>query len=158
MRSRVARGGFWDDPDLGSLSAGTRLVFFGLWCLSDREGRLEDDARRIKARTFPYQAEANVEAALLRLADAGLIVRYEAAGGHYIAIPRFLAWTTVYEKEPESILPAPAKQAPTKTLPSDNANTRTRTRADTEEGAPEPTPALDPLCRSALASLPEIEW
>ena len=52
---------FFDDPAVADLSPHARLFFIGLWLHADREGCLEDDMRRLKAKIFPYD-EVNCEA------------------------------------------------------------------------------------------------
>ena len=47
-RARNIKPGFFDNETLGELPALTRLLFIGLWCLADREGRLQDRPKRIK--------------------------------------------------------------------------------------------------------------
>ncbi|HGL4641597.1 TPA: hypothetical protein ACKFAW_004883, partial [Enterobacter hormaechei] len=67
------------NEDLAELDPLARLLFIYLWMLADREGRLEDRPKRIKAEALPYD---NVDADLMLddLAKAGFIHRYEAAG------------------------------------------------------------------------------
>jgi len=53
-RIRMIKPEFFDDPDIGDLSPLARLFFIGLWTQADKEGRLPEDLRRLKARIFPY--------------------------------------------------------------------------------------------------------
>ena len=85
-RIRSLKIGFFTNEVLCELSPWHRLLFAGLWILSDREGRLEDRPRRIKATLFPYD-EINVDKLLTDLADSGFVVRYAVDAVAYLAIP-----------------------------------------------------------------------
>jgi len=54
MRSRNLNLSFFKNEQIGSLPFADRLLFQGLWCLSDREGYFEIRPRRIAAEIFPY--------------------------------------------------------------------------------------------------------
>jgi hypothetical protein len=83
------------------------LLFEGLWCLADREGRLEDRPKRIKAEIFPYfDPKPNVETLLCNLQEAGFIKRY-SAGGNYIQIINFLKHQNPHYLESPSQIPPP---------------------------------------------------
>lgn len=53
-RIRYLKPEFFSDEDLAELPFETRLTFAGLWCFADREGRLEDRPKFLKAMIFPY--------------------------------------------------------------------------------------------------------
>lgn len=61
MRARNIKPGFWENEDLGEMSIAGRQLFIGLWCLADREGRLEDRPRKIKGNLFRFDGEIPVE-------------------------------------------------------------------------------------------------
>src|SRR5579872_5132591 len=82
-----------------------RLLFQGLWCLADREGRLEDRPTQIKLLIFPND-RVKVDELLNELASQHLIVRYEAGGHRCIWIPRFRENQNPHPHEAESALPA----------------------------------------------------
>lgn len=108
MRARLLKPGFFDDPKLGQLPIGARLLFAGLWCLADREGRLMDIPRRIAAEVFPHdEIEEDVTRWLAELAATGHIIRYEDGGIKCIYIQRFKAHQNVHPGECKSRLPAP---------------------------------------------------
>ena len=54
-RARLLKPGFFRNEMLAELPHATRLLFAGLWLISDREGRLEDRPKRIGADIFPYE-------------------------------------------------------------------------------------------------------
>ena len=59
-RIRYLKPCFFKDEDIASLPHQTRLLYQGLWVLADKEGRLEDRPKRIKAEIFPYE-EIDIE-------------------------------------------------------------------------------------------------
>lgn len=107
-RARTIKPGFFTNDTLGSLPPVVRLLFAGLWTISDRNGRLEDRPVRIKALLLPYDS-VNVNKALTTLADSGFIVRYQLDGAKYIEIANFRKHQTPHLKEGESTIPAPDK-------------------------------------------------
>jgi hypothetical protein len=54
MRSRNVKPGFFKNDLLATIHPLGRILFIGLWCLSDREGRLEERPKKIKAEVLPY--------------------------------------------------------------------------------------------------------
>ena len=58
------------------MTAMYRLLFIGLWTQADREGRLEDRPKRIKAELFPYD-NIDIDKGLNELQAKGFIVRYK---------------------------------------------------------------------------------
>jgi hypothetical protein len=84
-----------------------RLLALMLPVLADREGRLQDNAVKIRAQVFPHEPGVNIEKALEALASRGKIVRYGAAGGRYIAICDFQETQLPHPKEKPSRIPPP---------------------------------------------------
>lgn len=78
--------GFFKNEQLAELSPWHRLCFQGLWGCADREGRLQDRPRRLKAEIFPYD-DLDVNQLLWDLMRAGFIVRYQSGGHPYVWIP-----------------------------------------------------------------------
>ena len=110
MRARNIKPGFFKSEGLALCSPAARLLFIGLWCMADRDGRLEDRPLRIKAELFPYD-NSNVEKLLNELADKkdcdgtpSFIVRY-GQQKKYIQILHFLSHQTPHFKEKESEIP-----------------------------------------------------
>ena len=110
-RARLIKPTFFTNEHLADIPAHGRLLFVGLWTIADREGRLEDRPKRIKAELFPYENVA-VEPLLKKLESSGFIVRYEAGGKSLIAIPSFNKHQTPHHREPSSLLPAPGEPRP----------------------------------------------
>lgn len=105
-RIRNIKPSFFLNDDLAALSPLTRLAYAGLWCLADREGRLEDRPLRIKPQVLPYDV-ADMDQLLDELARAKFIVRYEVAGERYIEVANFLKHQSPHAKEAASTIPAP---------------------------------------------------
>jgi len=53
-RIRYLKPDFFKDEDIAALPFWIRILYTGLWVMADKEGRLEDRPRRIKAEIFPY--------------------------------------------------------------------------------------------------------
>lgn len=108
-RARNIKPGFFDNEILGELPALTRLLFIGLWCLADREGRLQDRPKRIKKELLGYDdvTADDVDTMLQQLNDNGFIQRYEIAGEQYIQVTNFLKHQNPHCKEQASVIPAP---------------------------------------------------
>jgi hypothetical protein len=104
MRARGIKPAFFKNEVLAEIPAWKRLLFIGLWCLADREGRLENRPLRIKAELFPYGSE-DVRKGIRRLQDAGFLTTYEAGGVGYIEIANFKRHQNPHKQEPPSRIP-----------------------------------------------------
>lgn len=107
MRARSIKPGFFKNEDLAELPFATRILFTGLWCMADREGRMEDRPKRIKADVFPYD-DVDVNAALNDLEKAGFITRYSHGETSYIQVLAFAKHQNPHCREGASTIPAPA--------------------------------------------------
>ncbi|MBJ2216405.1 DnaT-like ssDNA-binding domain-containing protein [Pseudomonas sp. MF7453] len=103
-RARNVKPGLFSNELLVELPAFDRLMFIGLWCLADREGRLEDRVKRIKIELLPCD-DYDVDAGLNRLASAGFISRYQVAGQSVIEIVNFQKHQSPHGSEKDSTLP-----------------------------------------------------
>lgn len=119
-RSRNIKPGFFTNDVLAEVHPLGRLLFIALWTMADREGRLEDRPKRIKAEALPYD-ECDADVLLTDLQEHGFITRYEASGQRFIQILAFAKHQNPHVKEPPSSIPAPdmsgasTVQAPDKT-------------------------------------------
>lgn len=105
-RARNIKPGLYKNEDLAECSIWARYIFPGLWMLADREGRLEDRPKRIKAELLPFDTK-DVEPLLAELMSAGFIVRYEVDGVRYIQISKFSEHQTPHVREQASTFPSP---------------------------------------------------
>lgn len=104
-RARNIKHGFFTNDKLAECSPLARILFAGLWTIADREGRLEDRPRRIKAELLPYD-DCSGDELLSQLANAGFIQRYTVGGSAYIQIINFLKHQNPHVKEAPSTIPA----------------------------------------------------
>lgn len=111
-RARNIKPGFFDNEILGELSPLTRLLFIGLWCLADKEGRLEDRPKRIKKELLGYDdvTAADVDDMLQQLHEHDFIQRYKIKDKNYIQVTNFLKHQNPHCKEQESVIPAPPSE------------------------------------------------
>lgn len=107
-RTRDIKPGFFQNEDLGVLPPIYRLMFAGMWCWADREGRLEDRPLKLKAEILPYD-QCDGEMIIQALADNNLIIRYQANGTKYIQIINFVKHQNIHPKEPISKIPSYAE-------------------------------------------------
>ena len=67
-RMRNIKPDFFKDEDLSYLPFEARIIFAGLLCLADREGRLEYRPKRIKVEIMPFD-DVDIDTICRRLAD-----------------------------------------------------------------------------------------
>ncbi|MFI7448140.1 hypothetical protein ACIBQX_11635 [Nonomuraea sp. NPDC049714] len=84
-RIRSIKPDFFTSEKIASLPMSARLTFIGLWTHADDNGVAADNVRLIAAAIWPLEddpleALVRTREDLRRLSEAGLIVRYEAAG------------------------------------------------------------------------------
>lgn len=103
-RARNIKPGFFKNEYIADLSCDARLLFIGLWTISDREGRLEDRPKRIKAELFPFDS-FDIDPMLNQLQSKGFLVRYEIDGLRLIYIHNFVKHQDPHYKEVASVLP-----------------------------------------------------
>lgn len=105
-RQRMLHPGYFTDGKVCSLPPLARLLFQGLWCEADREGRLRDRPVDLKIRYLPVD-NCDIGALLGELAEAGLIHRYEVGGEKYIAVSNFSRYQHPHANEKPSGIPGP---------------------------------------------------
>jgi hypothetical protein len=114
-RIRTVKPDFFADEELSDRGPDVQLLFIALWQMADRDGRLEDRPRQIKAHAFPYR-DVDVEAALKALAEAKqdgsyFIVRYRVGARGYIDIPNLAEHQRFHKDEKPRGLPPPPRRA-----------------------------------------------
>jgi hypothetical protein len=144
MRARNIKPGFFDNEVLAMGGPCAQILFEGLWCLADREGRLEDRPLRIKAKIFPYyepvigltvnpplsNGESTVIERLIQfLSDKGFVSRYKIGETRYIQITNFTKHQSPHKTEKGSVIPAipdgyKNNGEPTVNPPLDNGGSR----------------------------------
>jgi hypothetical protein len=103
-RARNIKPAFFSNELLAELQAFDRLLFVGLWCLADREGRIEDRPKRIKMELFPCDSY-DVDAGLTDLCAAGFVIRYQVGDTNVVEIVNFHKHQSPHGSEKDSILP-----------------------------------------------------
>ena len=103
MRARLLKPGFFMNEELAKLPVRARLLFAGLWCLADRDGRLEYRPERIRAAIFPYE-RVQVRSLLQTLERAGFVKSYQSVAGPCLLVAAFATHQHPHPKEPESKL------------------------------------------------------
>lgn len=106
-RSRNIKPGLFTNELLGTADPYLTILFEGLWCEADREGRLEDRPLKINARIFPYRGftPKKIEALLSELVEFGFIRRYRVAEVGIIQVVNFVEHQSPHSTEKESKLP-----------------------------------------------------
>jgi len=102
MRSRNIKPGFFINESLSEVDCATRLLFIGIWCFADREGRFEWKPKKIHAAIFPYDHDFDIEKMLCNLMSLHLITCQDKVG----YIPRFREHQHPHPHEAKSKLPA----------------------------------------------------
>lgn len=105
-RSRNIKPTFFINELLPEIAPLGRLLFIGLWCISDREGRLEDRPKRIKIELLPSD-DCDVDQLLDALQSRDFIRRYEIEGHRFIQVVNFAKHQSPHHQERESRIPAP---------------------------------------------------
>lgn len=104
-RARNIKPALFKNEILGVADPFLTLLFESLWCLADREGRLEDRPLRIKAETFPYRENMDVNVYLTELERLEFICRYVVDGVAVIQVENFLKHQNPHKTEKASELP-----------------------------------------------------
>lgn len=109
-RARNIKPGFFTNDVLAECEPLARLLFAGLWLHCDREGRMEDRPKKIKAEILPYD-NCDAEHLLGRLQAHGFIVRYTSGNCRYIQVTNFSKHQNPHVKESASEIPAPGEHS-----------------------------------------------
>jgi hypothetical protein len=103
-RSRNIKPGFFMNDELGEIEPLGRILFIGLWTIADREGRLEDRPKRIRAEILPFD-NCDVDMLLNALHEKEFITRYSVDKSSYIQITNFSKHQNPHPKEAASSIP-----------------------------------------------------
>lgn len=103
-RSRNIKPSFFTNDVLAECSMAARIMFAGLWVLADREGRLEDRPKKIKAEVLPYD-DFSADDLLNELAEKKFITRYAVGENKYIQVLNFKKHQNPHQNEQASVIP-----------------------------------------------------
>jgi len=115
LRTRLVKPSLFLNEDLARVSIPARYLFVGLWCAADREGRIEDRPRQIKATLYPYD-DLDADALLTELVAVGVIRRYEVKGVKVILVVKFKKHQRVHPNEAPSLLPSEPEEVEAETV------------------------------------------
>ena len=104
-RIRTVKPEFFTSEDIISLSPLARLLYIGMWCEADREGRFAWKPNTLKLRYLPAD---NIEIYSLcdEIVSAGLVVTY---GDGLAFIPSFSKHQSINPREAASTFPSPVE-------------------------------------------------
>jgi hypothetical protein len=99
MRSRNLKPSLFTNELLAIADPLYTIIFEGLWCAADREGRLEDRPAKIHMAINPGRAFEGTARSLDWLTENGFISRYSVARVGYIQITNFGEWCDIKTTE-----------------------------------------------------------
>ena len=105
-RSRNIKPALFKNEILGVIDPIYTLLFQGLWCLADREGRLEYRPLRIKAEIFPYRDLPDFNGYLTELERLEFICLYSVDNVEYIQVLKFTTHQNPHKTEKASVIPS----------------------------------------------------
>lgn len=149
-RARNIKPGFFTNDLLAEVNPLGRLLFAGLWTIADRDGRLEDRVKKIKAQVLPYD-DCDCDSLLQELDSKGFILRYAVGNDRFIQIVKWTEHQNPHVKEAESTIQAPDKNSANTV--QDISLTGT-SRADSLNPI---TDSLNPITSSGAAAQPASE-
>lgn len=129
-RIRTIKPEFFTSDDICSLSMPARLLYIGIWCEADKEGRLEWSPRNLKRRYLPDD-QVDVDALCAELVDRGLVVLYGEDLAH---IPKFSKHQHINPRESASKLPEPDASPTRRPRVNDASSTREARDSDAQGG------------------------
>ena len=103
-RTRSLKPQFFKNDLLAECQPLARLLFSGLWCMADAEGRLEYRPLRVKAEVLPYD-DCDVDQLVDELEQRGFVRRYTVEDVTILVIPKFLDHQRPHPKEPTESFP-----------------------------------------------------
>lgn len=87
-RSRNIKPGFFVNEDLAEIDPLGRLLFIGLWTISDHKGDLEWRPKRIKAQLLPYD-NCDIKELVNNLDKSRFVTYYSVSSKTYLHINNF---------------------------------------------------------------------
>lgn len=104
-RIRSLKPEYFRDEKVQRLSRDARLLFIGLICHADDEGRLNGDVLSIRALVFPRDElpAKKVRTLLAAVRDIGLIHIYEAGGFDWVEIRGWAKHQRIDKPKPSQI-------------------------------------------------------
>jgi len=107
-RSRNIKPGFFTNDELAECSPYARLLFAGLWTIADKEGRLDDRPKKVKAMVLPFD-DVDCNDLLQQLHSHKFINRYQVKDEQFIQINNWKKHQNPHCKEAASEIPEPVE-------------------------------------------------
>jgi hypothetical protein len=107
MRARSLKPSLFKNELLAVADPLYTVIFEGLWCAADRDGRLEDRPGKLHIEINPGRGFEGTERSLGWLAENGFVLRYEVAGVKYIQVLNFSKHQKPHVNEKPSVIPPP---------------------------------------------------
>ena len=123
-RIRTIKPQFWLDERLGSVPRDARLLYIGLWNLSDDHGVFEWRPARIRIQLFPYDEDIttkDIDSWLTNLVKTKDVYQFQTEAGQFGYIPTFLHHQEI--KNPSKWHFAEIPEELTKTIQADSNTT-----------------------------------
>lgn len=140
-RARNIKPSLFKNEVLGEADPLLTILFTGLWCLADREGRMEDRPKRIKAEIFPYRDIPDFNGYLTVLEQLGFITRYSVGGCAFIQVENFTKHQSPHKTERASEIPEKPKDTGgcegTRKAPLDNGGPSVKEPLIPDSGLPD---------------------
>lgn len=106
MKARIIKPGFFVNDTLAGCDPLARILFAGLWCVADREGKVEWSPKRLQTQILPYD-NVNIYELAKQLEESGFICTFLHNRTPYIKILRFEAHQKIHLRERASEIPEP---------------------------------------------------
>ena len=122
MRARNIKPGFFTNELLATSEPLYAWVYAGMWCMADREGRLEDRPRHIHLSINPGRAFEGTVESLDWLIGNGFVRRYSVAGVGYLEILAFTKHQNPHGNESPRFPPPNGADEPARMNPEATAD------------------------------------
>ena len=155
MRIRAIKPEFFFDEELASLPPLTRLLYIGLWCEADDEGRLRLHPMYLRGKLFPYSSE-DLQPHIDSLKSHGKLIEYSVKAQTYGFLPNFNTHQRI-NRPSKSKLPEPPTNVALKALTESSVNTHGGLTIGKERKGKQSAPAC---AREVCSSSRELldEW
>lgn len=124
MRIRSVKGEFWDDQKVTAWSPLARLIYIGLWSLSDDCGRFQADLSSIHAALARKDRLVEVEKAFQEIVSAQKVELYEHDGETFGVVANW--WHQKIDKPNQPVRPCPPEDVCMKIIEKSRNNARFR--------------------------------
>lgn len=91
-RNRMIKPEFWEDEKLATISRDSRLLYIGLWNMSDDFGVVRGSSVWLKNNIFPYDENLtaiNIHDWLKELEGLERLIAFDGNGEKYYYMPKF---------------------------------------------------------------------